>query len=345
MVRLTDIAQAVNLDVSVVSRALNPNPDRHAVIREETRLLIRETAHKLGYRPNRQASFLKKGSAATILCFLPDTADRLIADLMMGISETACHENFPVNFFFGSNAGDFGRFIRQAERIGHSGIISYPPVKMPPEMRLELERYHQRGGRILLLNVISNTSGGRLDREYSGIPQLNIDDFYGGQLVAKHFLERGCGRFYYRPEVRSYRDRLGGFKAALAAEGFSAEELTDAVLGTLKDAGGKAGIFAEHDFIAYKLLNKMSGLGLQPGGRLLLAGFDDQVASIRFEPSLTTVHQPTRQEGRLAVDKLIRMIYGGREENETLKPYLVIRETSGGSRPDPENRTHEEVIT
>lgn len=345
MIKLTDIAQAVNLDVSVVSRALNPRPDRHAIIKEETRQLIQETAHRLGYRPNRQASFLKKGGAATILCFLPDVADRLIADLMMGISETACHENFPVNFFFGNNAGDFGKFIRQAERIGHSGIITYPPAKMPPDMRLELKQYHQRSGNILLLNVISNTAGIELEKEYRDIPQLNIDDFYGGQLVARHFLDRGCQKFYHFPEIRPYRNRLDGFKEPLEAAGFRVEELTGSKLAALKDAKEPVGIFAEHDFLAYKLLNQMSACGIRPGDKVLLAGFDDQVSSIRSEPSLTTVHQPTRNEGRLSVNKLIRMIYGGTEANETLKPHLVVRESSGGKRPAPEYKPNEEIIT
>ncbi len=344
MVRLTDIAQAVNLDVSVVSRALSPRPDRHAVVKEETRLLIQETARKLGYRPNRQASFLKKGGAATILCFLPDVADRLIADLMMGISETACHENFPVNFFFGSNAGDFGKFIRQAEKIGHSGIITYPPVKMPVEMQGELNRYHQHGGKILLLNVISNTGGNSLDSAYRDIPQLNIDDFYGGQLVARHFLERGCRKFYRRSETRSYANRSNGFTSVVEAHGFPMEELTDEKLRFLKKETDRVGIFAEHDFIAYKLLTELSGQGIRAGEKVLVAGFDDQVTSIRFEPSLTTVHQPTRREGRLAMEKLIQMIYGGQEKNEMLKPYLVIRESTGGKRLDPEDQSSEEII-
>ena len=60
MVRLIDIANELDLNVSVVSRALNPAPDKHAVIKAETRELIRTTAAQMGYRPNRQAAFLKK---------------------------------------------------------------------------------------------------------------------------------------------------------------------------------------------------------------------------------------------------------------------------------------------
>ncbi|HPY89608.1 MAG TPA: LacI family DNA-binding transcriptional regulator, partial [Lentisphaeria bacterium] len=64
VVNLVDIAREVGLDVSVVSRALNPGRVPHPV-KKETRELILATAKRLGYRPNRQAAFLKKGSAAT----------------------------------------------------------------------------------------------------------------------------------------------------------------------------------------------------------------------------------------------------------------------------------------
>lgn len=343
MVRLTDIAKAVNLDVSVVSRALNPRPDSHAVIKEETRLLIQATAQRLGYRPNRQASFLKKGTAATILCFLPDTADRLIADLMIGISETACHENFPVNFFFGKNSADFGQFISQAEKVGHSGILSYPPPKMPLKMQIELKRYYEQGGKVLLLNVISNTGQSGLEPAYRTIPQLNIDDFYGGQLVGCHFLEQGCREFYCQSEICPYVRRRDGFRSVIEEAGFEVKPLTGDVWRRLPAAQVRTGVFAEHDFLAYQIMTRLAQLNLLPGKRILLAGFDDQVMSIRCTPSLTTVYQPTRREGRLAMEKLIRMIFGGQEKSELLKPCLKIRESSGGRRPEPECIEDEQI--
>ena len=41
------------------------------------------------------------------------------------------------------------------------------------------------------------------------------------------------------------------------------------------------------------------------------------------------------EEGMLAVRKLIRMIFGGKEKTELVRPYLVVRESSGGG-PDDE---------
>ena len=89
MVSLSDIAKEVKFNVSVVSRALSENPDKHAVVKAETRELIQRTAMRMGYQPNRQASFNGRKRCATIYCFLPENADRLTADLMYGIVRTA----------------------------------------------------------------------------------------------------------------------------------------------------------------------------------------------------------------------------------------------------------------
>ncbi|OQA85248.1 MAG: Catabolite control protein A [Lentisphaerae bacterium ADurb.Bin242] len=327
MANLSEIAAKLNLNVSVVSRALNPNPDKNAVVRKETCDLIRRTAQEMGYRPNRQASFLKKGKSPTILCFLPDVPNDLIADLMFGISETACHENFPVNFLFGSKPEDFGRFLKEAENAGHSGILSYPPQKMPEEIRREAEAYTARGGKMLFLNVTSNTPGfGELPEEFKKTPQLNIDDYYGCSLVAKHFLDQGCEEFYwYNPESSYLKARAAGFSMPLLKAGCSVRELDESVLEKVFENKKRTGIFAIHDGFALHLFQRMLKSGVIPGNRILLAGFNDLRFCAQLKPGLTTVHQPMRQEGMTAVQKLIRMIFGGKEKNETLKPYLVIR--------------------
>ena len=72
--------------------------------------------------------------------------------------------------------------------------------------------------------------------------------------------------------------------------------------------------------------------------------FDDHNQCVFSEPSLSSVHQPTREEGRRAVEKLINMIFEKDEKDETIKPYLMVRESSGGERPEPGIRASETII-
>ena len=83
---------------------------------------------------------------------------------------------------------------------------------------------------------------------------------------------------------------------------------------------------------------------LELGKDIFLVGFDDIFYSRISVPSLTTVHQPTRNEGHIAVKKMINMIFGKTEQSETLKPFLAVRESTGGTRPDPEHPELEECL-
>ena len=76
----------------------------------------------------------------------------------------------------------------------------------------------------------------------------------------------------------------------------------------------------------------------------MIIGFDDIFYSRISKPSLTTVHQPTRMEGHTAVRKMINMIFDKTEKSETLKPFLMVRESTGGRRPDPEHHELEEKV-
>ena len=339
MVSLADIAREVGVNVSVVSRALSLRPDRHSVVRKETREQIRSVAKRLGYIPNRQASFAARGESATILCFLPEISDRLTADLMFGIAQEAGSENFPVTFVRGTAERDFGAFLQQMCSREHSGVLSYPPSKLAAESRKLLSEYHAKRNTMLLLNVYRDMESNPLDKEFSGIPQVCIDDYYGGQLAARHLLACGCTCFYisWMPPLQ-YTKRLDGFRDALEAAGHAVagELLTQADLAPLRDPRGpRVGIYADRDVQAFQLEVMLARAGIVPGeGRILLVGNDDKQEAQYSLPSLTTIHQPTLEEGRLAVRKLIHLIFGQDEATELLKPWLVLRQSTGNFGPE-----------
>lgn len=334
MVSLADIAREVKMNVSVVSRALNPNPDRHAVVKKETREMIREVARKMGYVPNRTASFNGRKSSATIFCFLPRNADRLTADLMFGIVQAAGAENFPLNFFRGDSPGDFAEFIEAINHREHSGLLTYPAHALDGEMRSMLKKYHEKRKTILMLNVQSNCVHGCPEEEFMDIPQLGIDEYYGGELAAKHLIDQGCTRFYCTRLLPSVmRPRLEGFSETLKRAGFEVSGFLQSPEDFKKLSGTphiRTGIYADRDIQALNAITLMARYGIIPGEKnVLLVGNDDKQQSRFSIPTLSTIHQPSCEEGRLAVQKLIRIIYGQREENELLKPHLIVRQSSG----------------
>lgn len=346
MVKLADIAKVLDLNVSVISRALNPNPDKNAVVKKETAELIRKTAEEMGYVPNRQAAFLGKGKGATIFCYLPDVSTRLINDLMFGITAEAGRENFPVNFFFGKNINDFKKFLAHGNRIPHTGLITFPPGKMSDEMKQLFEQYYKKCNNILFLNTISNAPD--TEEMFLSIPTLNIDEYYGGVLAGKHLYQCNCDEFLIIGEKRQYgifEEREKGFTEFLLSEGVEINKISFAEIEVFPfKKGVKYGIFADSDYVALNTYPVFARKNLEIGKDILLVGFDDIFYSRISLPSLTTVHQPTRDEGHAAVKKMINMIFGKTEQSETLKPFLAVRESTGGKRPDPEHPELEECL-
>ena len=342
MTRLVDIARELQLDVSVVSRALNPKPDRNAVVRAETRARVRDAAARMGYRPNRQAAFLKKGGDATLLCYLPGTADRLVADLMFGISEAAAREGFPLTFFNGRNTEDFSEFLERAMTAGHSGLLTYPPGKMDATARRAFDRYLEQGGNVLMLNAVSNSMDKPLDITHPNLVRLDVDDAFGVTLAAEHLAERGCRQVRCVESCMRHRTRCFAEKAREL--GMACRKLDYDELPRLAPESAPVGIFTPRDADGFNVLNNLMRMGFQVGKDVLLVSFDDLSQCVHAVPSLSSVHQPTREEGRRAVEKLVNMIFGRPECDETVKPYLMVRESSGGSRPDPGNPAAETIF-
>ncbi len=348
MVKLSDIAKDLGLSLSVVSRALSDKPDKHAVVHKETAERIRAYAKKTGYQPNRQASFLGRGKCATIFCFLPDAPTRITNDLMFGIAEEACSENFPVNFFLGHNTQDFDRFLLHSRENAHSGLLTLPPGNMSESAYQSFCEYYRRGGKILFLNTFSNTPQSADSESFQDVPTLNVDEFFGGQLAAEHLLKYECDAYYLVSFGQDYiyRVREEGFRSVFAACRIPVQTVSPEAADSMKLAKTKRyGFFADCDYLALDLYPVFAAKGLTVGKNVLLCGFDDIFYSRIAHPSLTTVHQPTRMEGRRAVQKLLSMIYGRETQNELIRPCLLYRESTGGKRPMPEAPELEEKIT
>lgn len=346
MIKLADIARKLDLDISVVSRALNPNPDKNAVVKKETAELIRRTAKEMGYVPNRQAAFLGKGKGATIFCYLPDVSTRLINDLMFGITEAASKENFPINFFLGKNSQDFDDFLVHGNRIPHTGLITFPPSKMSGKMLEAFKTYYEKCGNILFLNTFSNAVPS--DIIFDTIPTLNIDEYHGGVLAAEHLLLNGCDEFIIVGETTQaqiFDMRNNGFIDYLASKNIKCIRITPAEMDKFEiKSDKKYGFFANSDYIALNMYPFFARKNMEIGKNIKLIGFDDIFYSRISKPSLTTVHQPTRIEGHVAVRKMINMVFGKKEDSETLKPFLMVRESTGGNRPDPEHPEKEKIV-
>jgi LacI family transcriptional regulator len=330
MVKLAEIAKEAGFSVPVVSRALSPKPHKDTRMAEETRQHIREVARRMGYRPNRNAEFLKRGKNPVIGVFLPLRNDSLLAQLMKGIAEEAEKQNFPLSFFYDTTKESYLKFIRQAEQSQNCGIITYPYFKMDQETADVVSQYQASGGKMVLIE------GASQDWQWHDTISVSIDDYHGGKIAAQHLLAQGAEMFLtvdyeYLPErISGFVDTVSKASKPVEVRGEnSVESIIKRTCELLKKyPRHKVAIFVPRDPMAVTLLCGLLAKGVKVGQDALIIGFDGQYLTEFMQPALTTVSQPFEEVGRLAAQKLIAAIYGKKIESELIKPKLIIRESA-----------------
>jgi len=87
-----DIARALNISASTVSRALKDNP----LIKEATRKRIQDTAKEMGYRPNTLAANFRTRRTNTIGVIVPLINRHFFSSVISGIEDIAYQQGFAV---------------------------------------------------------------------------------------------------------------------------------------------------------------------------------------------------------------------------------------------------------
>ena len=106
----------------------------------------------------------------------------------------------------------------------------------------------------------------------------------------------------------------------------------------LRAVPGIDAVFASNDQMALGVLHAAHRMGLRVPEDLAVVGVDDIAEGSHFWPPLTTVHQPLRDAGMLAVETIVRLIRSGSQAHHAddpsvvpvtlLQPELIVRQSS-----------------
>jgi len=324
MVKLSEIAKESGFSIPVVSRVLSPKPHKDARVAEETRKHIQTVAKRMGYRPNRNAEFLKRGQNPVIGCFLPSRADSLLAQLMKGISEEAEKNNFPLAFYFEASKDSYLEFIERSQKSKNCGIITYPYFKLDAEAEAVIYNYQEKGGKIVLIE------SGSSHCQWHNCTSVSVDHYHGGKLAAEHLLKQNIENFVTH-EYRYLPERISGFtetiqKAQKEVEKF--ESLAKLIEKVKITKTYPIGVYLPSDTEAVNMICELQRNNIEVGKDVLIIGYDDLYLSQHISPALTTIAQPFTEVSRLAVRKLINNIYGTKSKSTLIKPELVIRRSA-----------------
>lgn len=224
-----------------------------------------------------------------------------------------------------------------------SGVFFAPYELMPRHEeanRRLAETLRQAGIPVVLLDRDLLPFPNRSNFDYVG-----IDNMAGGFLLADHLLKLGCQdlAFVARPRSAPTVDaRIAGVREALVRHRIEpdpgwvrlGEPGEMKFVRTLTAGKQIDAVICANDHTAATLLRSLHGAGVRVPRDLRVVGFDDAKYATLVSPSLTTVHQPSRDIAVVAFRAMLERIADPALPTRSLllAPRLVVRESCGAYR-------------
>ena len=335
-VTIKDIAKALGLSTSTVSRALRDSYE----ISPETKKLVLEYAEKINYQPNPIALSLKERRTHTIGIVVCEIANSFFSQTIDGI-ESIAYKN------------------------GYNVIISQTRESFERE-QVNLHYLTSRSIDGLIVSVAAETKDFSLFKELieRGMPivffdrivdeikthKVIVDNFKGAYDATTHLIQNGYRQIaaVANNEILSItKERVAGYKAALADNGIKEKEtlIQYCPHGSLKQSEVDRAVndllllkvkpdafLCLSDKITTGCLRTLKEKKLKVPDDMGLIGFSNSDLTELLEPALSIIKQPAIEMGEVATTLLLQLIESKRPvtdfETRILAPQLLIRDSS-----------------
>lgn len=303
-----DIAAALNITVSTVSRALSGFP----AISDATKKAVIETAKKLNYSPNRLASALKSGKTHIVGVIVPSVQAHFFASIIHRIEDGLKDSGYRI-IIYQSNESVENEIngVRTLLEAQVDGIMASMSLETQDVSHFS-EIIKQNKPLILFDRV----------HEDLKVPTITLDDFKAGYLATQHLIDQGYKKIAFITtihQIKIFNDRLKGYKAALEDNGLPIIE-EHIIFGGLSIKDGRFGagklmrsrnkpdaIIAGDDFTALGVIKKLKEIDETPP-EVGVIGFANEAFSAYITPNLSTIEQHASQMGKECAKMFLRMI-------------------------------------
>lgn len=331
-VTIYDIARALNISPSTVSRALKDHPH----IKQETKKNISETAARMGYQRNKFASNLRQKHTNTIGVVVPKLNSFFMATVIAGIEKV-------------TSQNGYGLIISQSQESWKkeaacvSTLFNSRVDGLLVSLAFDTKNMEHFG--MLLKKDIPVVFFDRV-AECHECMSIVIDNFKAGYDATSHLIVRGCKRIVLLGGnmLRNvYSERFRGYKQALADNRIAFDEglvmVTDMSSQAGVDTAKKMlkmevlpdGLFASNDTSAVAAMVELESAGIRIPDDIAVVGFNNEPVSQVIRPNLTTVDYPAREIGEIAATSIIERLKNSQSASLStiiLKHNLIIRDSS-----------------
>ena len=316
-----DVARVSGVSHATVSRVVNGRQN----VRDETRLRVEAAMRELGYVAHVSARALASGRTQVIGLLAQEVDNAFFTSVIGGVDQQASAQGY--DFLVCTT---HARREKEAEYVARlsRGMVDGLLIVLPRGLPDYVERLRANEFPFVLIDY---------DDDAPGCSVVNASNRRGTRDAIRYLVGLGHRRIGFitgRDNVGATHSRLAGYRDEMAAAGLEVRE-ADVIEGDFMETRGHAAgvemlsradrptaIFASSDMAAFGVMRAADDLGIAVPSGLSVVGFDDIPEAARVNPAITTVRQPLREMGRVAVDQLL-----GRLDDPGQPPVRVVLDT------------------
>jgi LacI family transcriptional regulator len=322
---LAVVARMAGVSVATVSKVVNGRTD----VAPHTRTRVQNLLHQHDYvAPAYRRA--ETTASPTIEVQFAGVFKTYTAEALDGIVDAATEEGVSVVI---SKPDRTPHWARDLVSAGRRALIAVTTV----HTAAHLDALAQAGLPLVVLDP--------LHLPHSDVNSVGSTNFTGGLAATQHLLSLGHRRVAYvgGPAIAGCNQaRMHGYRAAMEAKkvpvprnyvrhgefSYQTGQLGAAAL--LNLAEPPTAVFTGNDEIALGVIETARTRGLRIPEDLSVVGFDDTLLAQMASPPLTTVRQPLRQMGGVALRTALRLANGEKVESHhiELATELVVRDST-----------------
>jgi LacI family transcriptional regulator len=331
-VTIKDIAKALGVSISTVSRALKDHPD----ISESTKTLIKNFAQEINYRPNVLALSLRQQKSHTIGLIIPEIVHHFFSSVISGMEDLSYREGYNI-IICQSTENQFREAAALQTLIDHrvDGILI--SLSKSTQNFSQFKKAIEEGFPLVFFDRICESV--ETDR-------VIMDDTEGGRLATEYLINKGCsnilhlaasshlliGRYRRDGYIQALKDHHLPIKEELILKCDTQEEVLTLQNHLYELLPQIDGVFAVNDSTAIALIQILKKKGYRIPQDIRVVGFGDGPNATIVEPALTTIEQKGYDMGRESVRLLLQRLNNPSAsisyQTRVFPPTLKIRESA-----------------
>ena len=338
-VTLEEVARLAGVSRATVSRVVNGSPRVSADVRRS----VESAVEHLGYVPNRAARSLVTRRSGSIAVVITEPTGRLFSDpffprLLRGVSATVSARDIQVVLLMPDTVADSRRTADYLV-AGH----------VDGALLVSLHGDDPLLGRIAAAQIATVVVGRPLHD--AGVSYVDVDNRGGARTAVDDLIVGGrrvIASIGGPANMVAARDRLAGYRDAVARAGLGVDPTLEAVADFTQDGGEAAmrhllatrpdldAVFAASDLMAAGAMAVLDAAGRRVPDDVAIIGYDDSPVAATARPPLTSVRQPIEEMGQESARLLLELVDGAdRAPRRIILTTELIRRASSAGRPMP----------